>query len=71
MSDNKHKSFFTEIFITQSICIVLIIIIIFVTKFFYKAEFKKLEKFYKDEICSTTTVEEVLSSEKAKNSNLR
>ena len=62
-SENKQKRYFTEIFITQSICVVIMLIIILITKFCFKTEFKKLKNFYKEQICTHTTVEEVLETE--------
>jgi len=64
MADKKNKKYFTEIFITQSICITVIIIIILITKFFFKNEYIKLKNFYEKQICSQTHVSEVLSDDK-------
>ena len=63
MSNIKRKYYFTEIFITQCICIFLILAVIFTTKYLFKSEYKKIENFYKKYISINTDIKEVTETD--------
>ncbi len=65
MSDNisNKPSFYKyiiKIIITECICLLTILAVVLVTKYFFKPEYKKLKNFYKNSICSETDVREVI-----------
>lgn len=62
-NEKQKKNYFTEIFITQSVCIVIILIMILITKIFFKNEYKKIKDFYKEQICAQTSIEEVIEAD--------
>lgn len=49
--------------ITQSVCVLIIITSVLVTKYFFKGTYKKLGSWYKENVCVTTDINEVLSNE--------
>lgn len=49
--------------ITQSVCVLIIITSVLVTKYFFKGTYKKLDSWYKENVCVTTDINEVLSDE--------
>lgn len=63
---NKNMNCFFGIVITQCICVIIILIGVICVKYFFKDTYKKLDTFYKEEICSTTKIDEVISSEVSK-----
>ncbi len=57
-ADNLYK-----LIIAQSICVLLIILSVAVTKYFFKGTYKKFVKWYDENVTVTTDVNEVLSNE--------
>ena len=53
---------FYKVIILQGICVLLIILSLLAVKYFLKAEFKKVQTFYNDNIVVDTDVNEVLSN---------
>lgn len=54
---------FYKVVIIQSVCVLIILSSVLVTKYFFKSEFSVLEEFYKTEIMNDTDIKEVLSGE--------
>jgi len=53
----------TKLIITQTVCVAIILLSIITVKYFFKGTYKKLLKFYNENICVTTDINEVLSDE--------
>ncbi len=54
---------FYKAIIVQSVCVLIILSGVVVIKYFFKANFTKIEKFYIDNITADTKISEVLESE--------
>ncbi|MCQ2478308.1 MAG: hypothetical protein MJ091_03700 [Clostridia bacterium] len=54
------KEFLFKISVVQIICVTLILLGVILSKFIFKDEYKKIEKFYKDNLLKDTTVESVI-----------
>lgn len=54
---------FYKAVIIQGICVLLILLSIFIIKYFFKFEFEKVSKVYQKYITTDTDVNEVLSDE--------
>ena len=50
------KNMYVPICVTQAISVVLILIAVVVIKFFFKSKFKKLEKWYAQNMLQETTI---------------
>ena len=50
----------TKIIIAQSICVLIIILSILTTKYFFKSTYKKFVNWYNEKVTVTTDVNEVL-----------
>ena len=53
----------TKLIITQAICVLIIISSVIAVKYFFGGTYKKLLSWYKENICVTTDINEVLSDE--------
>lgn len=53
----------TKIIIAQSICVLIIILSILTTKYFFKSTYKKFVNWYNENVTVTTDVNEVLKNE--------
>jgi hypothetical protein len=53
----------TKLIITQAICVLIIISSVITVKYFFGGTYKKLLSWYKENICVTTDINEVLSDE--------
>lgn len=56
----KPKSQFANIIIVQAVFIALILITVIITKYFFADIYSDLKKFYTEQICSETDINEVL-----------
>lgn len=54
---------FTEIVITQCICVAIILISLLVTKYFFKGTYAEIKEWYNENICIGTDINEVLESD--------
>lgn len=59
-SENRFGNCFINIIITQTICVLVVLLSVIVVKYFFKAEYAELEKWYKDNIAVNTEISEVL-----------
>lgn len=57
----KPKNTFVAVLITQSICVVMIILSVLTVKFFFKAEHKKLAEWYEKNVAAGISAEDVLN----------
>lgn len=55
-----RKSRFSEILITQIIAMVIILISVLIIKYFFKSTYEDLKAWYKEDICASTDIQEVL-----------
>ena len=53
----------TKLIITQAICVLIIILSVITVKYFFGGTYKKILSWYKENICVTTDINEVLSDE--------
>lgn len=51
---------YAKIIAAQAVCVLLIIISVLIMKYFFGGTFKKIEKWYNENICVSTDVNEVL-----------
>ena len=58
----KIKNPFISIMITQSVCVMLILISLVSIKYFFENTYNDLKKFYNSEICSDTDIDEVIET---------
>lgn len=58
-TENK-TSYYTNIIITQGICIAFVLLCVISLKFISKNQYNKLKSFYEKEICANTSISEVL-----------
>lgn len=56
----KPKSQFANIIIVQAVFIVLILITVIITKYFFADIYSDLKEFYTEQICSETDINEVI-----------
>ena len=56
----KSGGSYTNIIITQFLCVAVVLLSVLTTKYFFKSEFKSLKKWYTAEICDDTRIEEVI-----------
>lgn len=56
----KPKERMPHIIITQSICVIMVIATLLVTKYFFKTEFKRVKDWYIKNICVNTDINEVI-----------
>jgi len=57
---HKRKEMLFPIIITQSVCVALILLTLFVVKLFFVDTYKEAKKWYSDNICIDTSISEVL-----------
>lgn len=60
ITEIKPKNTFVAVLITQSICVLIIIASVLVTKFFFKTQYKKLAGWYEKNAAVGVSAEEVL-----------
>lgn len=58
--NTKPKERMPHIIITQSICVIMVIATLLVTKYFFKKEFKRVKDWYIKNICVNTDINEVI-----------
>ena len=56
----KSGGSYTNIIITQFLCVTVVLLSVLTIKYFFKSEFKSLKKWYTAEICDDTRIEEVI-----------
>jgi len=56
----KNSKWFVNIVAAQALCVVLIMLCLFIYKFWFKAEYEKIKNWYFKEIACDTNVDEVL-----------
>lgn len=56
----KRKNRITEIIITQMVFVIITILLLLAVKCFFKNTFSEIKAWYKDNVCVTTDVNEVL-----------
>lgn len=56
----KSSGSYTNIIITQFLCVAVVLLLVLTVKYFFKSEFKSLKKWYIAEICDDTRIEEVI-----------
>ena len=61
--ENKPKNIFVHICITQTICIVVILITVLIIKYFFSGSYDKLQKWYSKNILDETNVSEIFDGE--------
>ena len=59
---NKNDNL-TRLVITQTVCVLIIILSVITVKYFFKGTYKKLLYWYKENVCVGTDINEVLSHE--------
>ena len=64
MEENEHKIPFFAIFITQTVCIAVILIAVLIIKFFFEGSYTKMQKWYVKNILDETSVSEIFDGEK-------
>lgn len=57
----KKRDCFAYIIITQSICVVLILLTVLVVKYFFKGTYNQVKEWYSQNICVDTDIEQVIS----------
>lgn len=57
----KKRDCFASIIITQSICVVLILLTVLVVKYFFKGTYNQAKEWYSQNICVDTDIEQVIS----------
>ena len=67
--NDKGREVLFPFLITQCICVAVIIITLFATKLFFKGTYEKARLWYKENMCTDTDVNEVLS-DNIKNTDL-
>lgn len=58
--ENTKSGYYINIIITQAICVAVILLSVFVLKYFFKAEYKEVKNWYNTEIATNTDINEVL-----------
>ena len=54
------KNYFVSIIIAECICVCIILLSVFVVKFFFAKQYKELKEWYQENICVDTDINEVL-----------
>lgn len=57
--NNKSKDIYSKIIITQCICVAVILLTALTTKYFFKATFEELKKWYNNNFLIDTSISEV------------
>ena len=60
--ENTPNNTMMKIIIAQAICVFSIIALIFIIKLFFGKTYKKIEKWYNENICYQTTISEILET---------
>lgn len=58
----KKREVYSKIVIIQSICVMIILISVFITKFIFKDTFLSVKELYKENVCVDTDINQVLES---------
>lgn len=58
----KKREVYSKIVIIQSICVMIILISVFITKFIFKDTFLSVKEWYKENVCVDTDINQVLES---------
>lgn len=58
--ENRKSGYYINIIITQTICVVIVLLSVLVLKYFFKGEYKAVKNWYKTEIATNTDIDEVL-----------
>ena len=61
--EKNTKSMFIPICITQTVCITVILIGVLIIKMFFESSYKKIEKWYTENILDQTTITAVFEEE--------
>jgi len=59
----KKESHFIRIIITECVFVFTVLLAVMVIKYFFKDSFTELSKWYKENVCVTTEINEVLETE--------
>lgn len=54
---------FSQVIITECICVALLIVSVFVCKYFFENTYSKVKTWYIENVCVDTDINEVLSDE--------
>lgn len=57
----KKRDCFPHIIITQSICVVIILLTVLVVKYFFKGTYNQVKEWYSQNICVDTDINQVIS----------
>ncbi len=56
----ENQGAYLNVMITETLCMVLVLLSVITIKYLFKSEFKTLQKWYIEEFCNDTLIEEVI-----------
>ena len=56
----ENQGFYLNVIITQALCMLVVLLSVITIKYLFKSEFKTLQKWYAEEFCNDTLIEEVI-----------
>ena len=56
----ENQGLYLNIIITQGLCMLVVLLSVITIKYLFKSEFKVLQKWYIEELCNDTLIEEVI-----------
>ena len=60
MAMEENQGLYLNIIITQGLCMLVVLLSVITIKYLFKSEFKVLQKWYIEEFCNDTLIEEVI-----------
>ena len=56
----ENQGVYLNVIITQALCMLVVLLSVITIKYLFKSEFKSLQKWYLEEFCNDTLIEEVV-----------
>ncbi len=56
----ENQGVYLNVIITQALCMLVVLLSVITIKYLFKSEFKSLQKWYLEEFCNDTLIEEVI-----------
>lgn len=57
---DENQGAYLNVMITEVICMLVVLLSVITIKYLFKSEFKTLQKWYVEEFCNDTLIEEVI-----------
>ena len=57
---DENQGAYLNVMITEALCMLMVLLSVITVKYLFKSEFKTLQKWYVEEFCNDTLVEEVI-----------